>query len=140
MNSHLFLGDAHEDSINHVAEEEEEESRADPGEDDEAEGEVGADVGAPDGVEGVLQLDAALAHVEDEEAGAAEEDDGQLAPVGDEAVLLARARPGGVDAVLAGEDHPEGHQGGVENALLDVVEEGEPGHVEAQREVLQGQV
>ena len=72
-----------------VAEEDKVEAGRDAGKDDEAEGEVGAQLCHPDGVEGVLQLDAPLAHVEDEEAEAAEQDNGQVAPVGRQSVRLS---------------------------------------------------
>ena len=42
--------------------------------------------------------------------------------------------------MLAGKDEPEDQQVGIEDALLDVVEQVDPGHVVGQREVLQGQV
>jgi len=48
------VGDREEDLPDHVAEEDEVEASGDAREDDEAEGEVGSNVGHPDGVEGVL--------------------------------------------------------------------------------------
>ena len=84
-------------------------------------------------------MDAALAHVEDEEAERAEENDSQLLPISKDPVLLA----GGavlVDHVLAGEDHPKDHQRRVEDALLHVVEQVHPGSVHSQGQVLHGKV
>ena len=40
--------------------------------------------------------------------------------------------------MLPGEDEPEGKQGGVEEALPDVGDDGHPGAVNQQRQVLQG--
>ena len=47
-------GDGGEDLPDHVAQEQEVETSGDPGQDDEAQGEVGPEVGDPDGEEGVL--------------------------------------------------------------------------------------
>ena len=74
-----------------VAQEHKVQARRDPSHDDEAEGEVGPQLRYPDGEEGVLELDPPLAHVEDKEAEAPEQDDGQVLPVGRDAVGLTHA-------------------------------------------------
>ena len=77
--------------VNPVAEKDKVEAGRDAGQDDEAQGEVGAQLRHPDGVEGVLQLHAPLTHVKDEEAEAAEQNHGQVLPVGRETVGLTHA-------------------------------------------------
>ncbi len=72
-----------------VAEKDKVQSGRDAGENDEPEGEISSQFRHPDGVEGVLQLDAPLAHVEDEEAEAAEQNHGEVAPIGGQTVCLA---------------------------------------------------
>ncbi len=74
-----------------VAEKDKVESGRDAGENDEPQREIGAKLRHPDGVEGVLQLDAPLAHVEDEEAEAAEQNHWEVAPVGGQTVRLAHS-------------------------------------------------
>ncbi len=74
-----------------VAEKDKVESGGDAGENDEPQREIGAQFRDPDGVEGVLQLDAPLAHVEDEEAEAAEQNHWEVAPIGGQAVRLAHS-------------------------------------------------
>lgn len=44
------------------------------------------------------------------------------------------------DEMFTGKDQPEDEQVGIEDALLDIVEEVDPGHVVSQGEVLQGQI
>jgi hypothetical protein len=74
-----------------VAEKDKIQSGRDAGKNDEPQREIGAQLRHPDGVEGVLQLDAPLAHVEDEEAEAAEQDHGEVAPIGGQPVRLAHS-------------------------------------------------
>ncbi len=74
-----------------VAEKDKVESGRDASENDEPKGEIGAQLRHPDGVEGVLQLDAPLAHVEDEEAETAEQNHGEVAPIGGQTVRLAHS-------------------------------------------------
>ena len=132
------VGDGEEDLPDHPAEEHKVQAGRDAGQDDEAQREVRAHRRHPDRVEGVLQLHPPLAHVKDEEAEAADHDRGEVLPVGTQARRLAA--PTVVDEVLAGKHEPEAHQAGVEDALLDVVEQVDPGHVEGEGEVLEGQV
>ena len=63
-----------------------------------------------------LYLNTSLAHVKDEEAKTSEENDGQFLPIRDNAGFLA-GHTVLVDHVLAGEDHPEHHEGGIEDSL-----------------------
>ncbi len=61
-------------------------------------------------------LNPSFAHVKDEETETSEENNGQLLPVRDNAGFLP-GRAVLVDHVLAGEDHPEHHEGGIKDSL-----------------------
>lgn len=72
----------------HVAEEAEVETGAHARQDDEGQRQVGAHVRHPDGVEGVAELNASLAHVEHKQAHAATQHRRKVAPVGAQTVAL----------------------------------------------------
>ena len=74
-----------------VAQEHKVEARRDAGQDDEAEGQVGAQLCHPDWEEWVLQLDSALTHVEHKQAETAEEDDRQVLPVRRKSIRFSNA-------------------------------------------------
>ena len=132
-------GDGGEHLPDHVAEEEEVETGGDPGQDDEAESEVGAEVCDPDGEERILKLYSSLTHIEHKQTEAAKEDHGEVLPVSNQAMRRLSITPL-ANKMLSGKYQPEDEKVGVEDSLLNVIEEVDPGHLIEESAVLQGQV
>ena len=105
------------------------------GQNDEPKGQIRSEFCDPDGVERILQLDATLAHVKHKQTNAAKQDNGQIFPIGQQAVRLSHSVV--TDQVLAGKYQPENGQVRVENSLLYVIEQVEPGHLVGQCQVFQ---
>ena len=95
----------------------------------EVQGQVGAEVRDSDGVEGVLQLDPHLVHVEHAQADTPKQNQGQVPPIPNQALRLGLPNIDIPDEVPPGEDEPEHQQVGVEQPLLDVIEQVDPGHL-----------
>lgn len=72
----------------HVGEEAEVKASTDSSQHDESKGQVGANGGDPDGIEGVAQLHPPLTHVKDEEAQAAPQHGTQVTPIHSDAIPL----------------------------------------------------
>ena len=67
------------------------------------------------------------------------QDNCKVLPVSNESVG-GLALPPLPDEVLAGEDEPEHEKVGLEHALLDVIEQVDPGHVVSQGEILEREI
>lgn len=80
-------------------------------------GDFASEATDPDRVEGISQLNAALANVEEEQRDAAGDDRNQMPPVNLQGILLAGLLN---QHVFAGEDQPEGAKHGVEDSLSNV--------------------
>ena len=84
----------------------------------EVQGQVGAEVRDSDGVEGVLQLDPHLVHVEHAQADTPKQNQGQVPPIPNQALRLGLPNIDIPDEVPPGEDEPEHQQVGVNNHCL----------------------
>ena len=114
-NGALFLRNGAEHLVDQDTKVEEVDAGRDTGKNDEAQGQIGPQVGGPNGGKGVAQLNAAFTKVKDEEAKTADHDEGQVFPIAQQAIALT-VRVIVVDQVFAGKDEPEGHQSRIKDA------------------------